>query len=121
MSGSNDPNNKTPRLDKKPPLLMNRRFFYLSGFLVPKPKGQHTMNQTPTPSIRIFAENPDHHLWNNHGTFWCHYTLHFPDYTKRRIRQNLGTSCRKRARLLRNRILANPSAAANTHSRKEAA
>jgi hypothetical protein len=46
------------------------------------------MTKTPTASIRVLPDNPDHHLWNNNGTFWCHYTLHFPDYTKRRVRQS---------------------------------
>ncbi len=63
------------------------------------------MNTLDTPSIRVLAHNPDHHLWNNHGTFWCHYTLHFPDYTKRRVRQSLGTPCLKKARKLRDQIL----------------
>ena len=27
-------------------------------------------------SIKIDLENPDHHLWNNHGTWWIHYTVH---------------------------------------------
>jgi hypothetical protein len=62
------------------------------------------MKQTPIASIRILADNSDHHLWNNNGTFWCHYTLHLPDYTKRRVRQSLGTSCIERARRLRNQL-----------------
>jgi hypothetical protein len=63
------------------------------------------MTKTPTASIRVLTDNPDHHLWNNNGTFWCHYTLHFPDYTKRRVRQSLGTPCLKTARKLRDQIL----------------
>lgn len=56
-------------------------------------------------SIRIHTDNPDHHLWNNNGTFWCHYTVHLPDYTKQRIRHSLGTNNRRRARQLRDRLL----------------
>jgi hypothetical protein len=63
------------------------------------------MTNSPTASIRVLPDNPDHHLWNNHGTFWCHYTLQFPDYTKRRVRQSLGTPCLKTARKLRDQIL----------------
>ena len=63
------------------------------------------MTNSPTASIRVLTDNPDHHLWNNNGTFWCHYTLHFPDYTKRRVRQSLGTPCIKTARKLRDQIL----------------
>jgi hypothetical protein len=43
------------------------------------------MTKTPTASIRVLTDKPDHHLWNNNGTFWCHYTLHFPDYTMHRL------------------------------------
>ena len=42
-------------------------------------------------SIKIDSENPDHHLWNNHGTWWIHYTVHQSDYTKRRVRVSLET------------------------------
>ena len=31
-------------------------------------------------AIRI-GSNPNHHLWNNNGTWWLHYTEHLPDYT----------------------------------------
>ena len=63
----------------------------------------HTMKHTA--SIRIHAGNPDHHLWNNNGTFWCHYTIHLPDYTKRRVRCSLCTSRLGHARKLRDQIL----------------
>ena len=36
--------------------------------------------------------NPNHHLWNNNGTWWFHCTVHRPDYTKERIRRSLETS-----------------------------
>ena len=58
-------------------------------------------------SVRVNQENPDHHLWNNHGTWWLHYTLHLPDYTKRRIRKSLGTHDLGQARTLRDEFLAN--------------
>ena len=63
------------------------------------------MNTLETPSIRVIADNPDHHLWNNHGTWWCHYTVHLPDYTKRRVRLSLGTPSVEQARKLRDRLL----------------
>lgn len=50
---------------------------------------------TTTPSrlsLRVNAENRRHHLWNNNGTWWIHYTLHFADYTAQRIRRSLRTS-----------------------------
>lgn len=44
-------------------------------------------NQTaPRVSIRISEGNRLHHLWNNNGTWWLHYTEHLPDFTKRRVR-----------------------------------
>jgi len=63
------------------------------------------MNTLETPSIRVLAHNPDHHLWNNHGTWWCHYTVHLADYTKRRVRLSLGTPSVEQARKLRDSLL----------------
>lgn len=48
----------------------------------------------------------EHHLWNNHGTFWCHFTVHLPDYTKRRLRLGLATRDFTEARQLRDALLA---------------
>jgi hypothetical protein len=63
------------------------------------------MNTLETPSIRVLAHNPDHHLWNNHGTWWCHYTVHLADYTKRRVRLSLATPSVEQARKLRDQLL----------------
>ena len=41
-------------------------------------------------SARIDGSNRLHHLWNNNGTWWVHYTLHW-DHRKRRIRRSLKT------------------------------
>jgi ligand-binding sensor domain-containing protein len=41
-------------------------------------------------SARIDDSNDRHHLWLNHGTWWCHYTLNF-DVRTRRVRRSLGT------------------------------
>ena len=41
--------------------------------------------------IRITTDNPNHHLWNNHGTWFLHYTVHPTPFTKERIRRSLGT------------------------------
>ena len=60
---------------------------------------------TATPSLRVDPENPNHHLWNNHGTWWLHYTLHLPDYTKRRIRRSLHTRDPHEARSRRDELL----------------
>ena len=43
------------------------------------------------PGIRVHTENPNHHLWNNHGTWFLHYTVHPTPFTKDRVRRSLGT------------------------------
>ena len=27
-------------------------------------------------ALRINDDNPNHHLWNNRGVWWCHVTVH---------------------------------------------
>jgi hypothetical protein len=51
-----------------------------------------------TINIRLNPANPNHHLWNNHGTWFLHYTLHRSDYTKQRVRTSLRTRDRHAAR-----------------------
>ena len=46
---------------------------------------------TILPGIRVHAENENHHLWNNHGIWFLHYTVHPTPFTKERIRRSLGT------------------------------
>jgi len=46
---------------------------------------------TTLPGLRVRPENPNHHLWNNHGTWFLHYTVHPTPFTKERIRRSLGT------------------------------
>jgi hypothetical protein len=96
------PEQKISTAHRKPPLLTaGWRFFCAPGFLVENAKP--TMNTEL--AIRIREDNPDHHLWNNNGTWWCHYTEHLPDYTKRRVRRSLGTSDPAIARCLRDSLL----------------
>jgi hypothetical protein len=57
-------------------------------------------------SARRTSGNANHHLWNNHGTWWCHLTLHLPDFTKHRLRRSLGTACLDEARQIRDFLLA---------------
>lgn len=67
----------------------------------------HTENPRPPAalSIRIDAANPDHHLWNNHGTWWCHYTLHRGE-RKQRCRVSLETRVLEEARARRDALFA---------------
>lgn len=50
-----------------------------------------TAPTAPRLSIRVQGENPLHHLWNNNGTWWIHYTIHPDAYTKARVRRSLRT------------------------------
>ena len=63
-----------------------------------------TTLELPTLAIRKTG-NQDHHLWNNNGTYWVHYTEHLPDYTKRRVRRSLHTDNLGIARVLRDSLL----------------
>ncbi len=56
-------------------------------------------------AVRVNEENPNHHLWNNRGTWWCHFTLHKPDYTAERVRVSLQTSDVEEARCRRDELL----------------
>jgi hypothetical protein len=51
--------------------------------------------------------NPDHNIWNNNGTYWCHYTVHDPNNTARRVRVSLETKDREEARKRRDDLLKN--------------
>ena len=43
-------------------------------------------------AVRIDDTNPLHHLWNNNGTWWCHFTLHNDSFQKQRVRMSLRTN-----------------------------
>jgi len=60
----------------------------------------HIMS-TSTLALRTNPRNLNHHLYNNNGTWWIHFCVHRPDYTKARIRESLGTKCLTTARELR--------------------
>ena len=67
------------------------------------------MSKTTIAAIRVNPANPRHHLWNNNGTWFVHYTAHPTPLTKQRFRVSLGTkrfdeAQRKRDRLLRKLI-----------------
>jgi hypothetical protein len=62
--------------------------------------------QAELSGIRIAAGNPNHHLWNNHGTWFLHYTVHPTPFTKERIRRSLGTKDLAAARSRRDAFFA---------------
>jgi hypothetical protein len=49
--------------------------------------------------------NLNHHLWNNNGTWWLHFTLHSATGTRKRHRISLKTPNPESARRKRDRIL----------------
>ena len=66
----------------------------------------HKMNDEVRLSVRCRRGNADHHLWNNNGTYWCHATVHLPDFTKTRLRLSLETEDLGHARQLRDSLFA---------------
>jgi hypothetical protein len=82
-------------------------FFVFEPDAPPPNRTSRIMSTTiQIPSIRIRAENPNHHLWNNHGTWFLHYTVHPTPFTKERIRCSLGTKDLGAARRQRDCFLA---------------
>ncbi len=55
-------------------------------------------NSLTLASLRISEANPNHHLWNNNGTWFLHYTVYPTPFTKERVRRSLGTKCVTTAR-----------------------
>lgn len=48
---------------------------------------------------------PDHHIWNNNGTLWVHFSVTRRRGRAKRIRFSLGTSNKKLARERRDQIM----------------
>ena len=69
---------------------------------------------TPLLRVRVRAENPNHHLWNNHGTWFIHYTVHPTPFTKERVRRSLGTPALAVARERRDAFFAHWQAQTRT-------
>ena len=63
-----------------------------------------TMNRNEVLSIRVDGSNPRHHIWNNHGVWWIHYTVLVGGVRQRRMRYSLGTRDEQEAARLRDRI-----------------
>ncbi len=51
---------------------------------------------------------PDHHMWNNHGTWWVHFSVTRRRGRAKRIRLSLGTKDHAEARKRRDQILQSP-------------
>jgi hypothetical protein len=70
------------------------------------------MHMLPQLSLRVNPENPNHHLWDNNGTWFIHYVVHPTPYTKERVRRSLQTKSLAEARARRDALLADSCAAA---------
>ncbi len=57
-------------------------------------------------SVRIWAQNPNHHLYQNNGSWWIHYTAYPTANTSKRVRRSLGTRKLHEARERRDAFLA---------------
>lgn len=62
----------------------------------------------PRTSVRVRPTNPNHHLWNNNGTWYLHYTVHPTPLTKSRVRVSLETKSLDAARAKRDAFFARP-------------
>jgi hypothetical protein len=56
-------------------------------------------------SVRVRENNPDHHLFNNHGTWWCHFWAIADGIRQQRFRVNLHTASQSVARIQRDDLL----------------
>lgn len=63
------------------------------------------MSATNLQLITRRTPNPNHHLWNNNGTWWCNVTLKNAEGMKIRHRFSLETNDLEKARRRRDGIL----------------
>lgn len=86
---------------------------------------EQIMSQQASPSIQLALRFPpdsaNHHLWNNNGTWWCHFTLHGTRGTKQRVRRSLRTHDLSLARKRRDQFLARLEAAISASQERRAA
>jgi hypothetical protein len=90
---------------------MGWRFLFFRGFLMHR---KNIMNSSKI-VLRINVANPNHHLWNNNGTWWCHYTEHPTPLTKQRVRKSLRTKNLIQARARRDQLLFNGARRTHDH------
>jgi hypothetical protein len=56
-------------------------------------------------TIRQAEGNDNHHLWNNNGTWWCHFSLKDGQGHRIRVRRSLRTRNLAQARAKRDQLL----------------
>ena len=62
-------------------------------------------SQSEETALRIDESNLNHHLWNNNGTWWLHYTVYPTPVTAERKRKSLRTQSVSLARQKRDKFL----------------
>ena len=62
------------------------------------------MKHSSALALRVNSTNRDHHLWNNNGTWWVHYTIHPSPIEKERVRESLLTRDVEEARTKRDQL-----------------
>ena len=75
----------------------------ISGKVRTNLKGKRAMNSLVSQPVeelvlRIDESNLNHHLWNNNGTWWIHYTTYPTSVTAERVRRSLKTKVLEEAR-----------------------
>ncbi len=55
-------------------------------------------------AVRIDDSNRNHHIWNNNGTWWVHYTIYPTPVTAERRRRSLRTNDAATARIRRDAL-----------------
>ena len=55
-------------------------------------------------SVRVNRKNQNHHIWNNNGTWWIHYTVYPTPVTAERRRESLHTKDLGEARAKRDTL-----------------
>lgn len=87
-------------LEKFPRRRRTRRDQPYAKFVLPEVKAPIAVARTAV------HHNPGHHLWNNHGTWFMHYTAYPTPFTKERVRFSLKTDSYEEAQRRRDLFFA---------------
>jgi len=84
----------------------------LNSLLSSKRIMNNKIQYQPELAVRIDGDNPDHHIYNNNGTLWIHFTVYPSAITKERVRKSLKTKNLGVARRRRDQLFASFAKAA---------
>ena len=82
--------------------MTHRGLVEVSGTVI---SGQLSVAERAQLAVRVNPCNARHHLWNNNGTWFVHYTVYPSPITARRIRRSLNTKSLRLAMQRRDQIL----------------